>query len=377
MINPRLRGGGKIDEKEENRGLMRRIIRNKRKNMGKRGEEGPYQAPGTTFDFQVGPTECCNIIFVKEDGRETITARCITKNENVPLDIRLLKKILLEDYWFKTGYKIKKWKTTYKYGIEQEYYEGFELYDDGISVTRIQLMKDGASSADIFLNKQEPNFDSDEKGTLKKLTYMAVKDNLEGESWVRKYKTEAWIHEGTIGLTSKLVRKYDEEKWTFLMDGEEVKVIDGKLQCKVKENFEFNDIHKLLIFKSAESEIEPLIRKIERKIEKPIFTKKQLLLPRKARITDDEENPEVPRIAMNQLRIIKAESMLKNLASITDKVLTHHKTNQDNFNYRTRVTELDSKDMKRNYSLSEEEEKLEFQISDTYNWKKDHELKKL
>jgi hypothetical protein len=33
--------------------------------------------------------------------------------------------------------------------------------------------------------------------------------------------------------------------------------------------------------------------------------------------------------------------------------------------------------MKNNYLLSKEEEKLESQISDTYNWKKDHELKKL
>jgi hypothetical protein len=255
MINPRLRGGGK--RKRRMLASAEELIRVYRKRLRKKGEEGKFQTPVTTFDILVCPDECSSLIVLGENGRQLTGGRYIPKDENVPVDIRHLMKILLARMYIKDEYRLKKWKTTHKYSIEQDYYDGFEIYDDGSMCTIAVVVKSGTNSADIFRNKPEPNFDNNEKGIHKKLTYMAAKDNIKGKSWYRKYKTDAWIDGETIRFISTLVRKYDEEKWTFLMDGEKVEAIDGKLQFKVKENFEFNDIHKLQIFKSAESEIEP------------------------------------------------------------------------------------------------------------------------
>jgi hypothetical protein len=159
----------------------------------------------------------------------------------------------------------------------------------------------------------------------------------------------------------------------------QIELIGGKLQFECKpEEFRDRCIHKLQIFRNAQRESEDIVKKIERKVPAdPEFTHEHLLLEWRARSNNDKRNPEVPTITMNQLRIIKAEAMLKCLTLIAKEVIPQHHLNQDKFKFRTRATELECIDMKSNYLFSEEEKKLEPQIPDEYNWRKDHELKKL
>jgi hypothetical protein len=66
--------------------------------------------------------------------------------------------------------------------------------------------------------------------------------------------------------------------------------------------------------------------------------------------------------------------MLKSLAFVAIELLQYYEINQEKYKFRTRATQLECYDI-RNYFLSTKEEtKLEEQIPDTYDWRKDHEL---
>jgi hypothetical protein len=220
MINPRLRGGGKKKLASSSYGReyggrecvaeyeKRMRIRTKKLKKGKWKWDNKTQ--DTPFNFYIGPRKCCNLIIVKPDGTD-LGARFLCADESMPIDVRYAVE-LVSEYWFWAGYKVKSWITRFRYGIEQEHYDGLELRDDGIMYITVKLMEKEDSSADILLNRPIPNLERYGKGIYFELIYMAAKDNIEGKSWYRRYKTDAWYDEGTITFTSTLVRRMGIKK---------------------------------------------------------------------------------------------------------------------------------------------------------------------